>query len=367
MKTNSTYVKTGLLLAMLIPAAITVEAQRGRRNYHYANSYYPIYGQRVSNIPGPFISVSFGGNPYYYANGAYYRQNAGYYQVSYPPFGLRVNVLPRDYYPVVGSGNPYYYSNGIFYRQSERNRDYEVIQAPIGAEVPSLPSDTKTMVIDGEKFYSFNGSYFKDVVKANGELWYKVVGKNGVLNTYKNSESYPQQQPQQSYPQQPYPQQAPQQQYPQQVPQQYPQQKQTYPQQQEPQQFPPSPPRQDMEPVIQEQPATNSSIVKPAPVITQPAQQSIPQNNGVREAVRRNPNQPTTQQEEQADSTQWSAPDLILHDNPDIGWVVDRLPENSKTIIISKKKYFVSPNNTYYEEYVDEKRQVRYKVVGKDR
>jgi hypothetical protein len=41
-------------------------------------------------------------------------------------------------------------------------------------------------VINGGKYYEYNGTYFKDHVKPNGELWYTVEGKHGVLNTEKN-------------------------------------------------------------------------------------------------------------------------------------------------------------------------------------
>lgn len=243
------------------------------------------------------------------------------------------------------AGNPYYYANGIFYRPSANTRDYEVVQAPVGAEVPSLPAETKTMVIDGEKFYSLNGTYFKDVVKPNGELWYKVAGKNGVLNTFKND---PQNNP--AYQQPAYPQQAPQNAYPQAAPQ------QTRPYNQ---------PQQEEQPAAQQAPVQQQApAIIPVAPSTQPS--STQPVNGVREAVRRNPQAKPSEEAPAADtdSTQWTAPDLVLHDNPGMGWVVDRLPKDCKTVTINNKKYFLSPDNTYYEEFVDG-RQVRYKVVGK--
>lgn len=355
MKPLSTQTGKALAVALLLGAAVsTTQAQRGR-NYYRNARFYPSYGQRFANMPGAYVNINFGGNPYYYADGLFYRPYRNYFQVSFPPFGLHVNVLPTVYHPVIWGGNPYYYSNGVFYRPSRNTRDYEVVQAPVGAEVPSLPADTKTMVIDGEKFYSLNGTYFKDLVKPNGELWYRVVGKNGVLNTYKNDDNY-----QQSYPQQ----QAPQN-YPQQAPQSYPQAPQTYPQnapQTAPRTSSPSAPQQ--QPVYQQpepQPAP-----APAPASASPQSQSVQPVNGVREAVRRNPQSKTVLPDDETltDSTQWTAPDLILHDNPGLGWVVDRLPKDSKPVTINSKKYFLSPDNVYYEEFVDG-RQIRYKVVGK--
>jgi hypothetical protein len=162
MKPISTYVKP-VLLVLLAAGAVSAEAQGNKKGHRYAVNRYPVYGQRVAA----------------------------------PPFGVRVNILPSGYFPFYTGGYPYYYSNGLFYRTVNRTRDYEVIEAPVGAEVPSLPSEARTMVIDGEKFYSVNGTYFKDAVKPNGELWYRVVGRNGVLNTNKTPDTYAQQ----TYPQ----------------------------------------------------------------------------------------------------------------------------------------------------------------------
>jgi hypothetical protein len=375
---------TPVLLVLFAAGAVSAEAQGNKKGYRYAVNRYPAYGQRVAS----------------------------------PPFGIRVNILPSGYFPFYTGGYPYYYSNGVFYRTVNRTRDYEVIEAPVGAEVPSLPSEARTMVIDGEKFYSVNGTYFKDAVKTNGELWYRVVGRNGVLNTNKQPDIYAQQQyPQQTYPQQQYPQQAPQsypqQQYPQQAPQSYPQQpvpqqqypqqvpqsypQQPVPQQQYPQQVPQSYPQQPVpqqqypqqapqsypqQPVPQQQPPQEPQreiIQQPQQVqpngtpgeTTYPAQPvvSVPQSNGgVREAVRRSSqSQPGQPQEPAYDSIEYTAPDLILHDNPGVGWIVDKLPENCKTITISNKKYFLAPNGIYYEEYIDQKRQIRYKVAGKEK
>ena len=249
MKTNATYWKLCLFLCLSI--SVTTQAQRYRHNgygsyYSIRQQYYPVRGQQFGRIPGSYISLQFGGNPFYYSGGLYYRPYGSYFSIVAPPFGIHVNVLPRNYWPLRMSGSPYFYANGTFYRQT--NRDYEVVQAPVGADVPSIPRDSKTMVIDGEKYYEYNGTYFKDHIKPNGELWYTVEGKHGVLNTDKNNTA-------DSY-------------------------------------SPPADPR------------------------------------------------------------------------PSIGEIVDTLPNDYKTIVINSKKYFLSADNVYYEEFIDG-RQVRYKVAGK--
>jgi hypothetical protein len=185
MKTKATYWKWCLFLCLLI--SFSSQAQRGR-HYSYRSNYYPVRGQYFNRLPSSYISLRFGGSPFYYSAGLFYRPYGSYFSVTVPPFGIHVNVLPRGYWPLRMSGYPYFYSNGIFYRQT--NSDYEVVQAPVGAEVPSIPRDSKAMVIDGEKYYEYNGTYFKDYIKPNGELWYTVEGKHGVLNTDKNAATH---------------------------------------------------------------------------------------------------------------------------------------------------------------------------------
>lgn len=61
MKLNSTFVKLSFaFLAVLITVSITTQAQRGRSYYRYAQ-FYPSYGQRFISMPGPYVSIRFGG------------------------------------------------------------------------------------------------------------------------------------------------------------------------------------------------------------------------------------------------------------------------------------------------------------------
>ena len=47
-----------------------------------------------------------------------------------------------------------------------------------------------------------------------------------------------------------------------------------------------------------------------------------------------------------------------------IGDIVDHLPSDCKVIVLNNKKYFVSPTNIYFEEFI-ENNTLKYKVVGK--
>jgi hypothetical protein len=140
-----------------------------------------MYGPRYRVIPSSFISIHFGGHPYYYHNGFYYGYYYGYYQPVFPPFGLRISVLPFGYTRFFIGVNPFFYYNGIYYRQYDDN-SYEVIDAPIGATVSSLPKGARSVIINGEKLYELNGTYYKADRDAEVKDVFIVVGKNGVIN-----------------------------------------------------------------------------------------------------------------------------------------------------------------------------------------
>jgi len=161
-----------------------------RSSYGYNNRYYGnvygrrtvfMYGPRYTVIPHSFISINFGGHPYYYNRGYYYGYYAGYYQPIFPPFGLHISVLPFGYSTIFIGAIPYYYYNGIYYRQYD-NSNYEVVDAPMGATVSALPKGARSVIINGEKLYELNGTYYKADRDSNGNDVFIVVGKNGVIN-----------------------------------------------------------------------------------------------------------------------------------------------------------------------------------------
>ena len=67
-------------------------------------------------LPRSYMSIYFGGYPYYYNDGFYYGYYGGYYQPIFPPFGFHIGVLPYGYYSFYLGGYPYYYYNGIYYQ-----------------------------------------------------------------------------------------------------------------------------------------------------------------------------------------------------------------------------------------------------------
>lgn len=49
---------------------------------------------------------------------------------------------------------------------------------------------------------------------------------------------------------------------------------------------------------------------------------------------------------------------------PKVGDVVSQLPDNCQAIKLGAKKYYVSPDGTYYEAFTDKDHQQRYRVAG---
>lgn len=169
-------------LAGCLLVATDSSAQRGRYHHGRPGGYYrPYYSTRSYAYSRPFISLNFGGNPYRYQQGYFYRPYGSSFRVSVPPFGVHINVLPQGYRRVYVGPDPYYYYNGTYYRPYQNNQ-YEVVAPPLGARVRGLPPGAKVTVIDGAKYYELDGTYYTESIE-NGELIYTVAGTDGVLNT----------------------------------------------------------------------------------------------------------------------------------------------------------------------------------------
>jgi hypothetical protein len=155
---------------------------RDRDEHRESHAYL---APRANYYERPRTSVSIGiGNGYgygYSGAGAYYSPYSSHYISPRFALGFRFNLLPMGYLSMNWGGNPYYYYNGSFMRNY--NNYYEIVEAPIGAEVPSLPIDARPVEINDIKYYEINGNFFKKVYHENGETWYRVVGKNGRLET----------------------------------------------------------------------------------------------------------------------------------------------------------------------------------------
>jgi hypothetical protein len=149
-----------------------------RASYHYVS---PGYG--ATRIYHPTYSlIAHKGASYGYYNGMFYRPYGYGLHLIFPPIGIRVGVLPLGYYPFYWGADPYFYYGGIFYNPYT-DGGYQVVTPPLGALVPELPAGVQTQVINGQEFYVYYGTFYQKEVHANGEVWFKVVGRNGKLET----------------------------------------------------------------------------------------------------------------------------------------------------------------------------------------
>lgn len=208
MKNSITQKATLIGISLLLFSTTYSFAQRGReyggrenegreRNEHYERNdrgdrheyreSHAYLAPRANYYERPRTSISIGiGNGFGYGNsyaggGAYYSPYSSHYISPRFALGFRFNLLPMGYLSINWGGNPYYYYNGSFMRNY--NNYYEIVEAPIGAEVPSLPIDARPVVVNDIKYYEINGNFFKKVYHENGQTWYRVVGKNGRLET----------------------------------------------------------------------------------------------------------------------------------------------------------------------------------------
>ena len=112
----------------------------------------------------------------------FYAAYGDYFGLVAPPFGLTLGFLPRGYWGFNWGGYPYYYYSGVFYKPTE-DKKYQVVVPPVGVEVPNIPKDAKPIVVNDQKLYEYLGTYYKEVMGADGKIKYIVQGKDGVLNT----------------------------------------------------------------------------------------------------------------------------------------------------------------------------------------
>lgn len=216
--------KTRRFVAVLIAAGVFISSSCfAQTKYHHPSHYYPPvhyypphYYPVVHYYPPyayrppfayvhPYVTISYGGIPYYYQGGYFYRPYGSVVQFVYPPIGIQIATLPPGYFSFYMGPNPFFYFNGIFYQpipplnnynnnnnnnnNSENDHtEYKVVKPPLGAVVNKLPSGAKVKVIDGQKYYELNGTFYQEQMDENNKLSYVVVGTDGVLNTNPNKE-----------------------------------------------------------------------------------------------------------------------------------------------------------------------------------
>jgi hypothetical protein len=102
--------------------------------YNHDHYYLP-HGHQVAYVPHGAVSLHYGGSPYYFHGGIWYRPYGYHYAVVAPPFGLVVPFLPPFYTTIWVHGAPYYYANDVYYAWHSDEHGYVVTRPPNEAEV----------------------------------------------------------------------------------------------------------------------------------------------------------------------------------------------------------------------------------------
>jgi hypothetical protein len=140
-------------------------------DWHYPHFWHDFhFGLRVPSLPVGWLTLNFGGVPYYYYDGIYYQQATGGYQEVYPPTGIGVPELPDGAVAVQAGNQIYYYAAGAFYVQ-QADGMYVIAQPPMGVVVPELPPGATQVNVNGVLAYQYNGVFYQPVF-VNGVTQY---------------------------------------------------------------------------------------------------------------------------------------------------------------------------------------------------
>jgi hypothetical protein len=82
---------------------------------HGHSHYYPVLGYSVTDLPGGYLTLAFGGRHLFFRAGVWYEPGPVGYVVVRPPLGIVVPVLPPDYTTLWVGRVPYYYANDVYY------------------------------------------------------------------------------------------------------------------------------------------------------------------------------------------------------------------------------------------------------------
>lgn len=135
-----------LCLTLLAPAVGWADRhdEHGHEHYdvrHGHNHYYPARGLAVAVVPHGAHAVVWGGERYWFHEGAWYRPHGIGFAVIAPPIGAVVPALRAFATLVVLGGVQYYYANEAYYRYLPQHGGYEVVAPPEAAPVaPTTPA-----------------------------------------------------------------------------------------------------------------------------------------------------------------------------------------------------------------------------------
>jgi len=141
--------------------SVAVDARFGH------NREYPVRGSYFSALPRGAVMQRFGGVPYYFHGGAWYRGSGTRFVVVAPPIGLFVPFLPPFYTTVWFGGVPYYYANDAYYVWDSQQNGYVVTAPPAEASTAATqaPGTTQAYV------YPKNGQSEEQTAKDRYECY----------------------------------------------------------------------------------------------------------------------------------------------------------------------------------------------------
>lgn len=98
--------------------------------YHH-DHYYPSPGYVARGLPPGAIHA---GDRYWTRGGVWYQPWGPRYRVIAPPLGVIVPVLPSSYVSLRIGGEPYWYANGAYYAMATPGPGYVIVAPPAGAD-----------------------------------------------------------------------------------------------------------------------------------------------------------------------------------------------------------------------------------------
>ncbi|MEJ2691080.1 MAG: hypothetical protein P8130_14290 [Deltaproteobacteria bacterium] len=120
------------------------------RRYSH-DRYYPRRGYRVRELPHGYREFHHHHERYFFYGGTWYRPYYDGFMVVTPPIGLTLSLLPPYYTTLWVNGEPYYYADGVYYRWLPQQRAYVVASPPPENEVVEDTSIPKSLYIYPKK------------------------------------------------------------------------------------------------------------------------------------------------------------------------------------------------------------------------
>ena len=136
--------------------------------YHHGR-YYPSIGYRVPVIPRGYLSLTFGGDRFFYQGGVWFRVATGGYVVVRAPIGIVVPLLPPEYDTVWIGDVPYYYANETYYTAAPGG--YVVVAPPAEGQLAPAPAPQQA---PGMWYYCDSAKAYYPYVNECPEGWRPV-------------------------------------------------------------------------------------------------------------------------------------------------------------------------------------------------